>query len=147
MRSLWLTLPLLLPAIAQAQKLDPKYAGVYRTVVRNKKTGADLSKNVSPGHLRVLRLDKSGKWSWRNFLTGFDGTWTSKGSDLTLHVFNGPSGALKNAPPMRLRASKNGKILTVIDKKLDFRVEMAWDPTIESRLRQKYQEALKRNGG
>lgn len=147
MRSVWLTLPLLLPAAVQAQKFDPKYAGTYRTVVHDKKTGAELEKNVSAGQLRMLRLDKTGKWSWRDQFAGFDGTWTSNGPDLIFRTINGPSGALKNAPPMRLKASKNGKVLTIIDAKLPIRVEMVWDPTIETRLRRKYKEELKRNGG
>jgi hypothetical protein len=136
-----------LPAFGQAQKFDSKFAGTYRTVARDKKTGIDVYRNVPPSKVRVLRLDKSGKWSWRDFVSGFDGTWTSKGPDLVLRVVNGPSGAMKNAPPMRLKASKDGKSLIAVDKQLDYRVEMIWDPTIEARLRQRYKDEVKRNGG
>lgn len=145
MRSLWLTF-LLLPAAISAQH-DPKYAGVYRTVVRDAKTGKDAYQNTPVSQMRVLRLDKAGKWSWRDFMTGFDGAWTTKGPNLTLHFVNGPGGELLNVPPMRLKASKDGKTLTVLNPSKGFKVSMVWDPTIEQRLRGKYREYLKRNGG
>lgn len=139
MRALWLPL-FLIPGVAGAQ-FDARYAGIYRTIVRDAKTGADGYRNTPPSQMRVLRLDAKGKWSWRDFMTGFDGTWTSKGSDLFLKVVNGPQGTLPRPHVMRIRASKDRKTLTVLEKSNGFTIRMVWDPTIEKRLRDRYRQA------
>jgi hypothetical protein len=139
------TLLLSLAALASAQK-DGKFVGTYRTVTRDAKTGFVLDANVPVGQIRWLRLEKSGKWEWRDFMSGFDGTWTATGSKLVLKVANGPAGPTKKQPPMVLRASQSGRVLTLQHKDKNLRLEMVWDPTIEARLRKQYQETLRRVG-
>ncbi|MGV3617814.1 MAG: hypothetical protein ACO1SV_21020 [Fimbriimonas sp.] len=134
-----------LPVLTIAQK-DGRFVGTYRTVTRDAKTGFVLDDDVPVGQIRWLRLERSGKWEWRDFLSGFDGTWSATGSKVVLKIANGPGGPAKGQPPMVLKASQSGRVLTLLHKDKNLRLEMVWDPTIETRLQKAYEKALKRAG-
>ncbi len=85
--------------------------------------------DMPPGQRMVMEVKKDGTWYMRDFLIGFDGTWSYAKGELSLVTTMGPAGKLAKPDVIVLHPSPDHKKLVIIRPKAYVgKLEYLWNP-------------------